>query len=324
MKRVLLVALVALGAVLTLVPLSSASAPTSTATPLTEATPTAATTADQGTRIMVPSVSRDGIPSEVTLSKSSAYQAGAIQVRVTHAQSGTATLFGRVATLVPDGGNLVGYIGIGIDDPPYSADITMTYTTGDGVHEKQDRWISILKTAWTVDYITLPPPDPNAPPPPPGLVDEQPRLNAIYATVTPRQWTEGWVAPLAGTLRVTGYFGEQRSFNGGPVQGHHGGTDLAADLGTPIYATNDGTVVLAEMVLERGNLVVLDHGGGIFSSYGHMTQFAVSAGQKVSKGQVIGYVGSTGLSTGPHLHWEIAVNGFAVDGLRWIDGSQGF
>jgi murein DD-endopeptidase MepM/ murein hydrolase activator NlpD len=321
-KRALIVALFALVPVLSRVPQSVGDATGATATPISQQAP--AEVAQPGTRLLLPSIARDGPPSEVALSKASVYQAGALQVRVTHAKAGTATLFGRVSTLVPDGDGLLGYVGIGIDDPPYSADIKVAYTTSDGAREQQDRWITILKTQWTVDYIILPPPDPNAPPPPPGLVDEQPRLNAIYATVTPRQWTDGWIAPLAGPLYVTSYFGEQRSFDGGPVQGHHGGTDLGADMGTPIYATNNGTVVLAEQVLERGNLVVLDHGGGIFSAYGHMSQFAVTVGQTVTKGQVIGYVGSTGVSTGPHLHWEIAVDGFAVDGLRWIDGSQGF
>jgi murein DD-endopeptidase MepM/ murein hydrolase activator NlpD len=129
---------------------------------------------------------------------------------------------------------------------------------------------------------------------------------------------------LPTPLRVTGYFGEQRSFNGGPVQGHHGGTDLGADAGTPIYATNGGVVVMSGLYLVRGNLVVIDHGGGVFSLYGHMSERAVAAGDAVAKGQVIGYVGSTGLSTGPHLHWEMSVFGVLVDGLRWLDGSQGF
>ena len=321
MKRVLVVALFALLPVLTRVPISLGGATDATPPGPTQAP---AVVAQPSTRLMLPSVARDGLPSEVTVSKASVYQAGALQVRVTRAHSGTATVFGRVSTLVPEGDGLVGYVGIGIDDPPYSADIKLAFTTNEGTQESRDQWISILKTAWTVDYIILPPPDPNAPPPPPGLVDEQPRLNAIYRTVTPRQWTDGWVAPLTGPLYVTSYFGEQRSFDGGPVQGHHGGTDLGADFGTPIYATNNGTVVLCEQVLERGNLVVLDHGGGVFSAYGHMSSFAVTNGQTVTKGQVIGYIGSTGVSTGPHLHWEIAVDGFALDGLRWIDGSQGF
>ena len=87
---------------------------------------------------------------------------------------------------------------------------------------------------------------------------------------------------------------------------------------------NAGTVVLAGRYLVRGNLVVIDHGGGVLSLYGHMNELAVVTGQPVSKNQVIGYVGSTGLSSGPHLHWELSVAGVLVDGLRWLDGSQGF
>jgi murein DD-endopeptidase MepM/ murein hydrolase activator NlpD len=141
--------------------------------------------------------------------------------------------------------------------------------------------------------------------------------------VTPRKWEPGWSRPL-DELVVTGYFGEQRSFNGGPVQGHHSGTDLGAGAGTPIHATNAGTVVLSGLYLYRGNLVVVDHGSGIFSLYGHMSERAVTEGAAVTKEQVLGYVGSTGLSTGPHLHWELAVAGVIVDGLRWLDGTQGF
>ncbi len=74
----------------------------------------------------------------------------------------------------------------------------------------------------------------------------------------------------------------------------------------------------------RGNLIVIDHGGGIFSLYGHMTSRVAQVGDVVHKGQLIGFVGTTGFSTGPHLHWEIAVSGVVVDALRWLDGSQGF
>jgi murein DD-endopeptidase MepM/ murein hydrolase activator NlpD len=186
------------------------------------------------------------------------------------------------------------------------------------------RTVVVLRTRWTTDYITLPPPpppDPNAPPPPP---DETPLLPVLYAGVTPRKWTDGWFAPLPPPLAVTGYFGEQRSFNGGPVGGHHGGTDLGAEARTPVFATNDGVVAMSGLYAVRGNIVAIDHGSGVFSLYGHLRERVVQVGDKVTKGQVIGYVGSTGQSTGPHLHWEMAVGGILVDGLRWLDGSQGF
>jgi murein DD-endopeptidase MepM/ murein hydrolase activator NlpD len=83
-------------------------------------------------------------------------------------------------------------------------------------------------------------------------------------------------------------------------------------------------VVLAEPLAVRGNMVIIDHGGGVFSGYGHLSGFAVSAGQGVNGGDVIGYVGNTGLSTGAHLHWEMSVHGILVDALRWVDGRNGF
>ena len=98
----------------------------------------------------------------------------------------------------------------------------------------------------------------------------------------------------------------------------HEGIDLGAGMGTPIYAATAGTVIHAGWLGGYGNLVVLDHGGGVSTAYGHQSSIAVSVGQRVSQGQVIGYVGSTGHSTGPHLHFEVRVNGGAVDPLGYL------
>jgi murein DD-endopeptidase MepM/ murein hydrolase activator NlpD len=116
--------------------------------------------------------------------------------------------------------------------------------------------------------------------------------------------------PVSG--RISSTFGMRRH----PLLGFlrmHKGLDLAAPYGTPIYAPISGRVVLAGRNRGYGNFIKLDHGSGIASGYGHMSRFAVSAGQNVSRGQVIGYVGSTGLSTGPHLHWEVWKNGANVN-----------
>lgn len=337
MRRILVIAAIAaLAVVLGRLPVSMTGAEPPARPALEDAPPV-----EQrgGSRLTVPTLASDGVPSDITLSVVTAYQGGALKLRVTNARSGTATLLGRTTQLTAERGDLVGFAGIGTEDPPYGAAVTFDFVGADGQRQRQERWFTILKTRWTVDYIILPPPNPNAPPPPPGLVDEQPRLDALYRGVSARKWLDTWQSPLTPPTTglidcaraalgafpcVSGYFGEQRSFDGGPVQGHHGGTDLAAKEGTPIYATNDGIVVLAERVLYRGNLVVIDHGGNVFSAYGHMAGFVVTNGETVARGQLIGYVGSTGLSTGPHLHWEIAIGGFVVDGLRWLDGSQGF
>jgi murein DD-endopeptidase MepM/ murein hydrolase activator NlpD len=98
----------------------------------------------------------------------------------------------------------------------------------------------------------------------------------------------------------------------------HEGIDLGAAYGTPIAAAGSGTVIYAGWLGGYGNLTVIDHGGGLATAYGHQSRIAVSVGQQVSRGEVIGYVGSTGHSTGPHLHFEVRINGQPVDPLGYL------
>jgi murein DD-endopeptidase MepM/ murein hydrolase activator NlpD len=98
----------------------------------------------------------------------------------------------------------------------------------------------------------------------------------------------------------------------------HEGVDLGAAYGSPIAAAAAGVVIYAGWEDGYGNLVVIDHGGGLATAYGHQSRIAVSPGQSVSQGEIIGYVGSTGHSTGPHLHFEVRVNGQAVDPLGYL------
>ena len=120
----------------------------------------------------------------------------------------------------------------------------------------------------------------------------------------------GLAAPVFG--RITSGFGMRRH----PILGYkrmHAGIDFAAGYGSPIYATSDGAVLFAGWHGGHGNFVKLAHGSGIATGYGHMSRIAVSPGARVRRGQVIGYVGSTGLSTGAHLHYEMYRNGVAVN-----------
>jgi len=116
--------------------------------------------------------------------------------------------------------------------------------------------------------------------------------------------------PTPGPI-VSGFGTRNNPIGGGT--GFHAGYDIAASMGTPIRACRSGTVVIAGWQGGYGNAVVIDHGGGMATLYGHQSQIAVSVGEQVLAGEVIGYVGSTGNSTGPHLHFEVRIAGNPVD-----------
>ena len=117
---------------------------------------------------------------------------------------------------------------------------------------------------------------------------------------------------------MTSPFGKYREYNTG-VRRHHYGTDIANVIGTPIYASNRGTVTLADMLHLYGNAVILNHGQGVSSSYNHLSKIQVKVGERVEKGQRIGLMGATGQATGSHLHWGMVVNGVAVAPEEWTE-----
>ncbi len=102
----------------------------------------------------------------------------------------------------------------------------------------------------------------------------------------------------------------------------HKGVDLPAPIGTPVHATADGVVERADWFSSYGLYVAIEHGGNIETRYGHMSRLNVAAGQHVHKGDVIGYVGTTGRSTGPHLHYEVRVSGEAVNPVPYMQGAE--
>jgi murein DD-endopeptidase MepM/ murein hydrolase activator NlpD len=131
------------------------------------------------------------------------------------------------------------------------------------------------------------------------------------ASATPSIWpVPGWLSSAYGSRRDP--------FTG--ASDFHPGLDISADHGQPVHATADGRVESAAYTGNYGNLVVLDHGYGITTRYGHLSRFAVGASQQVRRGDVIGYVGSTGRSTSSHLHYEILVNGKLTNPLKLLAG----
>ena len=131
------------------------------------------------------------------------------------------------------------------------------------------------------------------------------------ASATPSIW------PITGW--ISSGFGNRRDPFTGALD-FHPGLDIAGDTGQQVHAPADGIVTGAAYTGNYGNLVSIDHGFGLSTRYGHLSRFAVSAGQQVRRGQVIGYVGSTGRSTSPHLHYEVLVNGRLTNPLKLLSG----
>lgn len=131
----------------------------------------------------------------------------------------------------------------------------------------------------------------------------------------PRLWHAAFLRPVSG--RVTTAFAAARRIND-MVEPRHEGVDLAGTKGSRVRATNRGTVALAGPLYETGLTVVLDHGAGLITIYGHLSSATVSVGDTVERGQVIGRVGATGRATGPHLHWGAFYGALPVDPLSLL------
>jgi murein DD-endopeptidase MepM/ murein hydrolase activator NlpD len=136
-----------------------------------------------------------------------------------------------------------------------------------------------------------------------------------------KHWTGPFRMPLDGSIRVTSIFATRRCYNcaqGEKPTSYHGGMDMSAAEGTPVRAPEAGVVVYAGPLAVRGNVVIIDHGMGVFSLLAHNSRVTSTVGQSVAKGEQVSLSGNTGLSNGPHLHWEVRVSGPSVDPMEWV------
>jgi murein DD-endopeptidase MepM/ murein hydrolase activator NlpD len=257
------------------------------------------------------------------LSTDTVSQAGAFSLYLHsyYADTAVATFNGWRFPLVADGAYLVAIIAAGqpvdseieIDPGGYSVHVDAS-SSGLGQYS-YDLPMTVTPTAFPVDEIDLPPSltnllDPTV------VAQELVQLRATYGAATgPPLWHGLLMQPLQG--EITTRFGQARSYNGGPVTGHHSGVDIAAPMGTPVPVAAPGQVAFTGRLAERGNFIAVSHGLGVYTGYAHLSAIGVAVGDAVSMGDIIGRVGTTGLSTGPHLHWECAVGGIHVDALRW-------
>jgi murein DD-endopeptidase MepM/ murein hydrolase activator NlpD len=152
------------------------------------------------------------------------------------------------------------------------------------------------------------------------VVAEREHVVSIWSQVSPDLlWREVFQRPISVDYATTSPFGTRRTYSVADIGNFHAGQDFGAPEGTLILAPAPGVVVLAEPLAVRGNAVILDHGQGVFSGYWHMSEINVALGMQVAVGDVLGLTGNTGLSTGAHLHWELRIDGVAVDPLQFLD-----
>ena len=151
---------------------------------------------------------------------------------------------------------------------------------------------------------------------------EADKVDATARVRTPQRY---WQLPLSYPVQaaISSYFGTRRSY-GGAYNSYHAGMDFRACTGTPVRVPAGGVVVLAAPLVVRGNAIMIDHGWGLVTGYWHLSKINVAVGDVVTRGEVIGRVGNTGLSTGSHLHWQTWVNGTPVNPLQWVEAFYPF
>jgi len=201
---------------------------------------------------------------------------------------------------------------------PGAYPLTMQITTDSGETYRFEQWVLLKEAGFINDPEIYVPPDsvdPNL------IAAEEAIFEGYISKYTPtRYWDAIFQPPVSDRTCITGYYGNRRSYNDGALLYYHTGIDFGYCTGIEVYAPARGVVVATEEDLTvRGNALIIDHGWGVFTGYWHLSEFSVSVGDIVEPGQLIASIGSTGRSAAPHLHFEMIVNGVAVNPETWLD-----
>jgi murein DD-endopeptidase MepM/ murein hydrolase activator NlpD len=207
-------------------------------------------------------------------------------------------------------------LGIDLERPPGKYDLSVSAQLADGDSLPCSAAVDVRAGKFAVESLKVAPGFVELSPEDRARADkESARVHEIFARVTQEPlWVGRFRFPLAGS-RSGHNFGKRRVLNG-KASAPHTGLDIPAPAGTPIHASQRGRVVLAENLFFSGNTVILDHGLGVYTFYGHMKSMDVAGGDEVNAGAVLGEVGATGRATGPHLHWSLVVEGARVNPLE--------
>lgn len=259
-----------------------------------------------------PQIVVDSQPQQVTQGRT-----WVLRIQANEPATVNAKLGDRQLDVQPGNGFAWVVLGFGRDTPPATLPLVVDASDSAGNRGEQRQSLQVVAGEFPLDRVEVP--ASLAPLLAPEIrAAEDQRLTPLYRQVTrPRLWEGRFVFPGRGP--VVTQFGEQRTYNGGPIVPQHNGADMALPGGQPLLAPARGKVVFIDQLPLRGNVVVLDHGLGAFTTYAHLATVDVQIGQTVERSQPFATVGSTGLSQGPHLHWELWVGGENVDPLEWTE-----
>ncbi|MEX2372474.1 MAG: peptidoglycan DD-metalloendopeptidase family protein [Dehalococcoidia bacterium] len=261
-----------------------------------------------------------GTPS-ATFAPASVGQGEATVVTVSHPGAAFASVrfLGKHYPLLRDGDIFWAVLAAPLTAPlgPTMATVT-TRAPGGGTPSTVEAPISVVAVDRPVDYLIASAAVTSVLTPEAGVTEEFLRsYEQFNAFVARPQWDGVMVRPAEGFISTE--FGQGRSINGGPVGSFHSGTDIANDYGTPVRAAAPGRVAWAGPMPIRGNTVLIDHGAGVMTGYHHLQEVLVDVDDEVDPDTTIALMGSTGFSTGPHLHWEMTIYGVNVDPMTWTE-----
>lgn len=216
-----------------------------------------------------------------------------------------------------DGYGYMAYVGVSRFTRPDAYVSTISLLFQDGSTFTKTDSLKVLDASFPRSVITLPAEKSKIVDRPSYLSSEAAIIGKAFKTITrKRYFSKPFILPTTGS--ITTQFGAYRITNG-KESGRHSGTDIGNIEGTPVVASNRGRVILTEPFVYHGNTVMIDHGMGIISIYNHLSRIDVSPDQFVEQGQRIGLMGSTGVATGPHVHWGIGVQNVRINPVYWVE-----
>jgi len=199
---------------------------------------------------------------------------------------------------------------LGLKPGPHELEMTVFYKDGRAERSRHRLLVAgrdfPVKKLWVKEEFVRPPPEVQ------GRIEREAEILELVYSTSSQMWLGEGMFERPHDGEMASNFGERRIFNNVP-RSTHSGVDITAPYGSPVRAANAGRVVLARDLYFAGKTVIVDHGLGLFTFYCHSSQLKVSRGDMVKKGEVIALVGSTGRSTGPHLHWGARLLGNRVD-----------